>query len=698
MSNPCYCSQGHENPGGSRFCLQCGERLEAISGIQPGQKLSDRYLIIRQLGQGGFGRTYLAEDANRFQEPCVLKEFSPQVQTPYILQKAEELFQREAGVLYKLQHPQIPRFRELFRVNINGKGYLFLVQDYVEGQTYRAILETRKQHGSRFSEMEANQLLLSILPVLEYIHRQGVIHRDIAPDNLMLRQADQLPMLIDFGGVKQVAANVASQYYQPGAVTPNSGATLLGKVGYAPPEQMMSGNVYPHSDLYALAATILVLLTGKEPQELIDPLTLNWNWRQQVNLSPNLGLVLDRMLAQQQGQRYQSAEQVLIALNPPAFYPPTQPIPPQIPTYPPTQPIPQIPNTVAVVPPTPYSPPPTRSWWTPGKVFLAALVLTGAVGGIAWLAKSRLQPSQPQVEISPQPSTSPEPQSKQPTPEPQLSPEEISRREKLRTRRQDLGIDYDFYISLVNQFFWDKNPSLRGRKLSDGPEDASLRVERDKTASEVLEKLAPLSSESRKKLGSYTSSVRDRWKVQVNDIHVGRRSLYQLGDAAFFQYFPEQQGKKFIDQPVGQVWHGFVNDQLNAILAGTAFKRIVFDKGANGSQVSGTLKGSQGKVFIAGLAQGQMMKLKLDASSKILFSVYSPTGKVVFLEDSSDRTWSGTLPENGFYEFVLVSTASSPLDYQFNITVDDPTPPITSTPSATDTPTSTPTASPTATP
>ena len=105
--------------------------IPVAQGIQPGQILSNRYAVIRQLGQGGFGRTYLAEDINRFREPCVLKEFSPQVQTPYVLEKAEELFQREATVLYKLQHPQIPKFRELFRTNLSGKEYLFLVQDYL---------------------------------------------------------------------------------------------------------------------------------------------------------------------------------------------------------------------------------------------------------------------------------------------------------------------------------------------------------------------------------------------------------------------------------------------------------------------------------------------------------------------------------------------------------------------------------------
>ncbi|NEP39786.1 MAG: protein kinase, partial [Okeania sp. SIO2H7] len=153
--------------------------------IYPGLILTNRYKIVKQLGHGGFGRTYLAEDNHRFQEPCVLKEFAPQVHGSYALQKSQELFEREAGVLYKLRHPQIPGFREMFRFKLDGEGYLFLVQDYVEGKTYRALLENRKRQGTFFSETEVTKFLLQILPVLEYIHNLGVIHRDISPDNIV---------------------------------------------------------------------------------------------------------------------------------------------------------------------------------------------------------------------------------------------------------------------------------------------------------------------------------------------------------------------------------------------------------------------------------------------------------------------------------------------------------------------------------
>ncbi len=657
--------------------------------IQPGLTLGDRYVIVRQIGQGGFGRTYLAEDVNRFRELCVLKEFSPQVQTAYVVQKAEELFEREASVLYKLQHPQIPRFRELLRLNLWGKEYLFLVQDYVEGETYSHLLNARLQQGLCFAEAEVRQLLLSILPVLEYIHSLGVIHRDISPDNLMLRTVDKLPVLIDFGGVKQVVATVASQYYQPGAVAPPSVLTLLGKVGFAPAEQMQTGLVSPHSDLYALAVTMLVLLTGKHPQELIDTYTLSWQWRREVNLSPILAQVLDKMLSARPSDRYQSARQVLQALNPPPVnYPPTQyPTPPN-----PTS------ATVAVSPPPPspsFSPSPQpTSWWTP-TTFLVTLVVAGAAGLIFWGVNS----SRDVGEVQPTPTASPTPTSEQPTdPLAEYSPEERQRKERLSDRRQQLGINENFYVNLVNQVFWDRNPSLRGRTLSDRPEDEGLRSEWDKTASELLEKLVLLSSSTRRKLGTYTTAERDRWKLEVNKINVGSRSLYDLGNAAFFSVFPEQRGRNFRDQPIGQVWYGFVNDKLSAILAGSAFQKLAFEPDAIGKTVSGTLQPGDGKVFIAELAKEQSLELKLQGNSQVLLSVYSPSGKIKFLEDSSDRTLSTKLPENGFYEFVVVSTATKPVDYQLSITAQTPTPPPSPTPTPTETPTPTPTPTETSTP
>ena len=271
--------------------------------IPSGTLVDNRYRIERVLGQGGFGRTYLAADTRRFDEPCVLKEFVPSGSGEAVIQKSRELFQREAKTLYQLSHPQIPRFH----AQVEERGRLFLVQDYVQGQTYYQLLRQRLQQGRPFSEAEIRRWLRHLLPVLGYIHDQDIVHRDISPDNIMLPNGESLPVLIDFGVVKQALTQCS---VSDGA----SPASFVGKVGYAPTEQIRMGKCFPSSDLYALGVTALVLLTGREPNQLMDAQTLEWGWQSQVTLSDALVQVLNRMLAEKPTDRYPSAAAVLAEL------------------------------------------------------------------------------------------------------------------------------------------------------------------------------------------------------------------------------------------------------------------------------------------------------------------------------------------------------------------------------------------------
>ncbi|HLP87223.1 MAG TPA: serine/threonine-protein kinase [Nostocaceae cyanobacterium] len=270
--------------------------------ITSGTILQNRYRIIQVLGQGGFGRTYLAEDQRRFNELCAIKELIL-TSGAYAGEKAQELFEREAATLYQIEHLQIPKFREKFAQDQR----LFLVVDYVAGKTYRTLLLERQAVNQTLSEAEVIQLIRSLLPVLDHIHKQGIIHRDISPENVILRQSDGLPVLIDFGVVKELATRLQSTSTTP--------ATTVGKLGYAPSEQMQTGRAYPSSDLYALAATALVLLTGKEPAELFDETKLTWNWQQWASLSPGFAQILQRMLSYVPSDRFQSTAEVAQALQ-----------------------------------------------------------------------------------------------------------------------------------------------------------------------------------------------------------------------------------------------------------------------------------------------------------------------------------------------------------------------------------------------
>ena len=275
----------------------------SASALQDGIILNNRYRIIKQIGQGGFGRAYLAEDTHRYRELCVLKEFAPKIESDRALRKAEDLFEREAGILYKLKHLQIPQFEALLRTRVNDRRSLFIVQEYIAGESYWQLLKRK----GKLTEAEVIDMVRELLPVLDHIHRSKLIHRDISPDNLIRREIDGKTALIDFGCVK-IAANAVSRS------TGNS-VTLIGKKGYSPDEQISRGQAFPSSDLYSLAATAIVLLTGKQPDELYDSHAGKWDWESQAKVSSSLKKILNKMLAYKPCDRYQSAGEIIKLLD-----------------------------------------------------------------------------------------------------------------------------------------------------------------------------------------------------------------------------------------------------------------------------------------------------------------------------------------------------------------------------------------------
>ncbi|WP_088893816.1 serine/threonine-protein kinase [Leptolyngbya ohadii] len=288
------------NADSETVCQSCGSSLI---------RLRDRYRAVEPLGQGGFGKTYLAVDEDRLNSKCVIKQFSPQVQGTKSLEKAVQLFYQEAVRLDELgEHSQIPRLLAYFE----QERYLYLVQQFVEGQS---LLQEMKQNGT-FSERQIRDVLSDVLPVLRFIHRQQVIHRDITPANILRRQSDDRLVLIDFGVAKQVNEESAAE---PG--------TRIGTEGYAPMEQFRGGKAYPASDLYSLGATCLHLLTGTRPDNLYDPLNGCWIWREYLRdekkklVSDQLAHILNYLLKDLVSERYQSADEVMRDLNADSFLP-----------------------------------------------------------------------------------------------------------------------------------------------------------------------------------------------------------------------------------------------------------------------------------------------------------------------------------------------------------------------------------------
>lgn len=297
-----------------KFCMTCGMPL----------LLAGRYVPLKLLGKGGFGAAFLARDRyTPTMRACVVKQFQPAASlSPAQLQTAQALFEREAQVLESLgnKHPQIPDLLAFFEVDAASstpgktERFFYLVQEFIDGET----LEEELARRGPFSEAEVLEVLREILKVLAFVHENGSIHRDIKPSNIMRRKDGRL-FLLDFGAVRQVTASAGSSGGQA--------STGIYSMGFAPPEQMRGDVVYPATDLYALAVTCLMLLTGKQPAELYDSYANEWKWRSHAQVSDRLAAVLDQMLLPTPSQRFQSAEEVWNALKGPTVASAAAPLP-----------------------------------------------------------------------------------------------------------------------------------------------------------------------------------------------------------------------------------------------------------------------------------------------------------------------------------------------------------------------------------
>ncbi|MEA5596451.1 serine/threonine-protein kinase [Rivularia sp. UHCC 0363] len=284
-----------ENLPFSERCQSCGARI----------MLRDRYRVTKSLGQGGFGATFLAQDEALPGEPsCVIKQLRPSGTAPHVLQMARELFEREATTLGKIgNHPQVPRLLDYFE----DHEHFYLIQEYVHGST----IQQEVKHNGVLGELGVKQFLSEILPLLQYIHSQKVIHRDIKPANLIRRAQDSRLVMIDFGAVKNQVSQTAAMQSGQTALT----AYAIGTPGFAPPEQMAMRPVYS-SDIYALGITCIYLLTGKSPKDLeYNPATGEVMWQHLVHVSDHFAQVLAKMMDVSVRNRYQSADEVLRAME-----------------------------------------------------------------------------------------------------------------------------------------------------------------------------------------------------------------------------------------------------------------------------------------------------------------------------------------------------------------------------------------------
>jgi serine/threonine protein kinase len=263
--------------------------------------LAGRYQIFKILGRGGFAITYLARNVYLPGQPlCVIKHLVPKFTNPSLLTIAKWRFYVEARTLSQLgSHGQIPLLIDYFR----KEGEMYLVQEYIPGDTmFDAVRATTPK-----SSEEVQEFLVEMLHLLIYLHSCRLIHRDIKPQNIIRCSTDNRLVLIDFGAVSD----------QEGTKQPDNRLTVkaIGTPGYAPPEQV-SGHPTYGSDLYALGMTCIFLLTGKEPVSfVVDPQNGELRWRSNISVSEDIANIIDKMIKVALSDRYQSAVQVLQALE-----------------------------------------------------------------------------------------------------------------------------------------------------------------------------------------------------------------------------------------------------------------------------------------------------------------------------------------------------------------------------------------------
>jgi protein kinase-like protein len=274
-------------------CVACGAAVEETRCGQCGAVTrAGSYRVVSVLGQTPHSRTYVAEDASG--RKVALKELLFAA-VPNLQQM--ESFEREGRLLKELDHPRIPRFVDNFKEGEGRGTRLYLAQELVEGESLWARL-----HGGAFDEPQVRDAVGQVLEVLAYLHGRTprVIHRDVKPHNLIAR-ADGSIALVDFGAACELDARVTHQ------------ATLVGTYGYMPPDQL-AGTVDPTSDLYALGATAMHLLTGRPPEKLVGE-DLELGAGISLNVSSDFDKLIRKMAARNMARRFESAQAALVALK-----------------------------------------------------------------------------------------------------------------------------------------------------------------------------------------------------------------------------------------------------------------------------------------------------------------------------------------------------------------------------------------------
>jgi serine/threonine-protein kinase len=535
--------------------------------MEAGQVIGGRYRLEERVGGDGGpqGLLWRASDTLAAEAPMALRQIGAEGDQ----QRIRELWSRLQGVL----HPQVPRLGAA----IDEGDQLWLVRDWQVGRTYQQLLEARRERQLVFGAGEVLLLLRQLLPALAALHGQELLHGDLSAANLLRRDSDGLPVLLDFGLLRDAR--------------PAGDAAAGATPGYAPPELARGEAPRPWIDLHALGVLALVLLSGDEPQALLDPASLEWRWPAALESEPALREQLQRLLARDPRRRFATAAEALLAFQ--ALEMPDS-----------TGPVPRADRTVVLVPPPaaeaekaaaaggaaaadtetaateaaaaeapepsaadgadgaevpvaaaavpaapPLSPPPRPRYLDKEEAaegglwpILIALVVSAVAGtalGWWWLGRDKAPPPGPRVEAE-LPSS--------------LPPTEVDQRQQLLNRLRALQVDRGWFLGLVDASLLAQYPERKGRLPSDALEDAPLRRVWNELAQEWLVRVEQLPLEVRRRLGSFSGADWDRRQADLVRAGLSPEVLKELVSGSARNLLPGRSGLEMPPEPFRQLW------------------------------------------------------------------------------------------------------------------------------------------------
>lgn len=565
------------------------------TNTQPSAPLiAGRYRLEMQLSATERSELWRASDQLAGDAPVALRRIPAEQEQ--LQQAFRSFWPRLQGVL----HPQVPRFGEL----IEQDGALWLAREWQEGSSYAELLASRGERQLVFGAGEVLLLLRQLLPALAVLHSQGLCHGDLCPANLLRRDRDGLPVLLDFG---------------PAGVTP----------GYAPPERGRGEPPVAWMDLYSLAVVALVLLSGEEPAHLLDPATLAWRWPASLDAVPAMQTVLERLLSAEAESRFPSASAALQALQ-------------QVPMPDSTGPVARADRTVVLVPP-PAAPRPQgvaqpalpvvaapqassataalprsrqelKEEAAEGRLWpvVIALVVSVVLGtGLGWLLLSRGRVAGPTAGPSVQLPSS-------------LPPAEVNQRQQLLNRLRALQIDRGWFLKLVDASLLAQYPERGGRLPGDSLDDAPLRKVWNELAEDWLSRVEQLPLELRTRLGRFTAGDWRRRQSALVSQGLSGAVVEQLVSGSAQNLLPGRSAGEIPPEPFRQLWYaaaeqGLADVRIEAIQAQLGETRVV----------SASVPAGGARLFPIRLPPQSRLVLGVNGSPLMQMSVFGADGAVL---------------------------------------------------------------------